>query len=297
MKTHFFFAFVAAVLFQWAGTAKAAPEKPTSPLVFTEKIKFLALHDQLTYPARLVSKTSAALLAETDGVVRRISAPLGRTVRRDETVLTISNTDPIYQYAPMTVRSPVAGVVSSVDVTEGSRVSKGQRLASVTDPTQVKIMIEVAAADLFAIRRDLAGELSVPSQEAPIPVAVLGMSPFVDPATGTATVELSAIAVKGQKKGPELPPGLVGRVSFKVREHQGIQVPETAIVYRGRVPALRIVENGKARYALVTLGPSRRGFVEIEKGIVDGAEIIVRSSSFVAEGEVVKVQTSEEPRP
>lgn len=276
-----------------ASSVIAAPEKPTTPLVFVEKIKAAALHDQLTYPARLVSKTSAALLAETDGVVRKISAPLGSSVKREETVLTIANTDPIYQYAPMVVRSPVAGVVSSVDVTEGSRVAKGQRLASITDPAQVKILVEVAASDLFAITRGLAGELFVNSQSKPIDVAVIGMSPFVDPGTGTATVELSATDSKNKVA---LPPGLVGKVSFKVREHQGLQLPESAVVYRGRLPAVRVVESGKARYAPVVLGPSRQGFVEISQGVTEGAQVILRSSTFVAEGEEVKVQPAEGPK-
>lgn len=274
-------------------SAISAPEKNSAPLVFVEKVKAGPLHDELTYPARLVSKTSAALLAETDGVVRKISAPLGRAVKRDETVLTIANTDPIYQYAPMAVRSPVAGVVSAVDVTEGSRVAKGQRLASVTDPSQVKILIEVAAADLFAITRGLSGELTVNSQQKPVPLVVLGMSPFVDPGTGTATVELAAKEGKTQNV---LPPGLIGKVSFKVREHQGLQVPESAIVYRGRLPALRVVEDGKARYLSVTLGASRQGNVEVATGLKEGANVILRSSTFVAEGEEVKVQPAEGPK-
>ena len=271
----------------------AATEKISAPLVFVEKVKAASLHDELTYPARLVSRTSAALLAETDGVVRKISAPLGRAVKRDETVLTIANTDPIYQYAPMAVRSPVAGVVSAVDVTEGSRVTKGQRLASITDPSQVKILIEVAASDLFAITRGMSGELTVNSQQKPVDLVVLGMSPFVDPGTGTATVELAAKEGKTQNI---LPPGLIGKVSFKVREHKGLQVPESAIVYRGRLPALRVVEEGKARYVPVTLGSARQGNVEIATGLTEGAEVILRSSTFVAEGEEVKVQPAEGPK-
>ncbi len=274
------------------GLALSAPEKPSAPTVFTEKLKATALHERLTYPARLVSKTTAALLAETDGVIKRVSAPLGRAVKQGEAVLTISNTDPIYQYAPMVVRSPVAGVVSQVEVTEGSRVAKGQRLALVTDPKQVKILIEVAAADLFAITHGSKGELNVSSHPTPVPVTVLGVSPFVDSGTGTATIELSA--EPGEKA--TLPPGLIGKVSFKVREHQGVEVPESAIVYRGREPAVRLVENGKAKYVLVTLGPSRQGKVEVTKGVTEGSDVIVRSSGFVGEGEEVKVQAVEAPK-
>lgn len=276
--------------------AAAAPvDKPQAPLVFVLQAKTDDLFDSLTYPARLVPLYTATLLSDADGIVKKISAPLGKSVKRNESIMVLGNIDPIYKFAPLVVRAPVAGVVSSVEVTEGSRVMKGQRLAVITDPSRVKISIEVAAGDLGAISSGLKGDLTIPGQDDDVEVKVLGISPFVDPATGTATVELAPTEPPDKNAPLKLPPGLIGRVSFRVREHKGIQLPEEAIVYRGQSPAVRIVKEGKARYSPVTLGQTRRGQVEVVKGIEPGTEVVVRASTFIADGEAVNVQKAEGP--
>lgn len=266
-------------------------DKEPAPIVFVDKVKTSELFDVLSYPARLIPKTTATLLSEADGIVRKISTPLGTPVKKNETVATIGNTDPVYQYAPMSVRSPVAGVVSSVEITEGSRVTRGQRLLTITDPTKIKIQVEIAAADLPTFKPGLIGKLTVPSQDGESTVKVVGISPFVDPATGTATAEL----LPDGKSKMALPPGLIGRVTFRAHDHSGIQIPESAVIYRGQSTVVRVVEKGKARYVPVTLGATRRGLIEVLKGLGAGTQVIVRASAFIAEGEKVEVQGLEAP--
>lgn len=272
--------------------ALAAPP-PKAPIVFTDTVRSGVLFDVLTYPARLIPTINATLLADVEGIVQKVLTPLGRPVKRGQKLIILANTDPVYDYAPLTVTAPVRGVVSGIEVSEGSRVIKGQKLATITDPTQVKITIEVSVGDLNAITPGLVGDLSVPGPDGSILVKVLGVSPFVDPATGSATAELTVV---NKAKTAPLPPGLVGKVSFKAREHLGIQVPESAITYRGPDAFLRTVEDGKAKFQPVQLGQSRRGQIEVLKGVKEGASIILRANAFVADGESVSVQKPEGPK-
>ncbi len=264
-------------------------EKPKPPTVFVSTASSSVVFDWLAFPARVVPFRNATILADTDGVVKQVLSPLGRSVVKGTPILVIVNIDPVYQYSPLTQIAPLAGVVSSVDVSEGSRVTKGQKLATVTDPASVKILIEVAASDLPSVSRGMVGDLHLSSQEKSQEVRVVGVSPFVDPATGTASAEL-VLAKKGE--AALLAPGIVGRVTFRAREHSGLQVPEDAIVYRGATPHIRVVEGGKARYQPVVLGPVRKGQVEIVKGIQEGTVFIERASAFVTDGEVVTIETS-----
>src|SRR6476620_749929 len=73
------------------------------PVVFVETLKKSELFETLTYPARIVPKVNTTILAELDGVVRRIHAPLGQAVGRKTRLMTVSHTDPVYQYAPVLV--------------------------------------------------------------------------------------------------------------------------------------------------------------------------------------------------
>jgi multidrug efflux pump subunit AcrA (membrane-fusion protein) len=269
----------------------AQVEKPKPPaIVFVNRIKPAELFDSLTYPARVSSQVNTTLLAETEGVVTRILAPLGRKVSRGQKILTITHTDPVYQYAPAAILSPVSGVVSLIDVTEGTQVSKGQKIGAVTDPSRISISIEIPAQDLASVRHDLVGEFRAPGQAEPVPVRIRGISPYVDPATGTAACEIAVDP--GKKPQANLAPGLLGQVTFKVGVHQGISVPEHALVYKGNDPFLRVVEAGKAKKVAVRLGSRRQGLVEVLEGLGAGAVVVERASRFIADGESVTVQES-----
>jgi len=267
-----------------AHTAPEAPPPAKAPIVYAAAAKAAELFDILTYPARISPTVNSTLLSDAEGIVFKIFTPLGRPVKKGQKVLTIKNTDPVYDYAPLAVTAPVSGVVSSIEVTEGSHVAKGQKLATIVDPSKVKILIEISAYDVGTLQTGMTGELSAPSLDAPVPVKILGVSPFVDPATGSASAELKPLAEH------RLPPGIVGRVTFKAREHVGIEIPESAITYRGQDAFVRLVEEGKAKFQKVELGQSRRGMVEVLKGLVEGTTFILRANAFVSDGEAVTVE-------
>src|SRR5579871_1726634 len=133
----FGFVFFLTLIFLSAG--QAADTKQNIPVVLVKQAKASELFDLLSYPARIVPKINATVFAESDGVVSKIATPLGKTVNRHQTMMIITHTDPVYQFAPVTVVAPVSGVISSVDITEGSQVTKGLKLATVTDPDKIQI--------------------------------------------------------------------------------------------------------------------------------------------------------------
>jgi multidrug efflux pump subunit AcrA (membrane-fusion protein) len=279
--------------FTWSIQSFPVPSAPPAkaPIVFTETSKQTEIFDVLTYPARIVPMVNANLLSETDGIVDEIIVALGSKVRRGQKLILLRNTDPIYQYAPSVVESPVSGVVSSIEVTKGSRITRGQKLGTVTDPSKIKVSIEVAASDLDSIQSGLEGALTIPNQETTIPAKVMGVSPFVDPATGTASAEIRLLSVDPSKV--RFSPGLVGKIRFKTRAHRGFQLPDSAITFRGVDPFIRTVKGGKAKYQPVKVGRTRRGQVEILSGLQEGEIVIARTSGYISDGEAVTLETSE----
>jgi multidrug efflux pump subunit AcrA (membrane-fusion protein) len=272
------------------------------PVVFVQEAKLTDLSEVLTYPARVEPKIKASVIAEADGVVTKIIAPLGTTVKARSSLLVIRNTDPVYQYSPMTLQSPVSGVVSRVDVTEGSRVSRGDKLLMVTDPEQARVVVEVTAQDLASIRPGIEAELALPSQPMSdaIKLRVKGLSPFVDPATGTAACELELLKAKGATNRLP-PPGIIGRVTFRVNSRQGFSIPDSALTFRGKDPYVRIVsdsrgqENAKwvAKLVPVVIGRKQAGSVEIVKGLKTGDRIVERANGFVSDGEEVEIKKAD----
>lgn len=274
----------------WAANSAPTPDssKPDNrPLVFVQKAKNTELFDELTYPARVISRVDATLLAEADGVVTKIYLPLGTRVKQGQRVMRLNHTDPVYQYAPQYVVAPVTGVVSGIEVTVGTRVSKGHRLAIVTDPDDLCAKVEVAALDLNKVKSGLKGTLQIAGFPHRYPVQVLGVSPFVDSATGTASSEIQILSSRDQ---PSLRPGLVGQIRFKANVRQGIALPVNSLVYRQKGIFVRTVQKGKAHFTEVEVGNTQRGVVEILKGLHPDDSVIVRESGWVGEGTEVRVE-------
>ncbi|MEQ1877127.1 MAG: efflux RND transporter periplasmic adaptor subunit [Bdellovibrionia bacterium] len=273
-------------LFAILTLAQAAFADPRT--VFVQNMKTKELFDVLNFPGRVESTVNAQIYSESDGVVTKLLRPVGEQVNRGEKILVVKHTDPIYSYAPVALTSPVSGVVSQVKVTVGSRVTKGQHLVAVTDPASVHVVIEVAALDLPVLKKAMDGELKIPGQDAPAKVAIGRLSPFVDPATGTASCEVD---FKNKKDLP--PPGSVGQVSFKVNARSAFVLPEHAVSYRGTESFVNLVQEGKAKRATVKLGRRQRGNIEILAGVKEGDVVVERTSGFLAEGDEVKVEKAE----
>lgn len=296
MRFHQVTAALAALL--WAAAALAATEPSKVPTVVVRKVVAEELYEPLVYPVRVVSQVQARLLSDAEGVVKRIVAPLGRPVRRGQVILEIENTDPVYRYASVRLTAPVAGVVSAIHVTVGSRVSRGEELAALIDPAKLVIRAEVTAADLPWVRAGLPGALTLRGSESAIPVRVSGVSPAVDPATGTAPCEMEVVdrARHGTGSAKAAPAavalGAAGQVRFRANPRQGIAIPEHAVVYRAAETFVRVVREGKARKTPVTLGRAREGRIEVLKGLAPGDQLIERASGFVADGEAVQVEGS-----
>lgn len=280
-----------AIWTTFAGVAAAdtAPEAK-APVVMTETTEVVEIADWVTYPARVTSKVKATVFAPAEGIITKVSAPLGSQVKAGQALMAIKNTDPVYEYVPIAVETPVAGVVSALEVTPGSKVARGQAVATVIDPKQTGLVVEVPAADLTSFVKGLKGHFtfSAAADAKPIETEVSGISPLVDSLTGTATAELTFA-----KSAPVIPPGAIGKVAFAINRRQGIQVPEQAIVYRGKDTLVRVVADGKAKMVPVQVAATRKGLTEITKGLVSGAAVIVRASGFVADGQAVVVQNGE----
>lgn len=270
-------------------TAPAFAKKKKTKSVFVKKVEMSEVFDTYTYPAKVVPKVNALVLSESQGVVKKLHRRIGQRVKAKQRVVTIKHTDPVFKYRPMTLRAPVAGVISRVLVNEGSLVGKGEKLLMITDPDKSKILIEITAKDLGYIKMNMDGHLTIKGIDKKIQVKVLGISPFVDPATGTASAELEV------KDKSSVPLGSLGKVSFKSNIHQGILLPESTLVYQGRKTYLRTInkENIVSKVEITT-GPKRRDSVEILKGIKPGDIVVERSSGFLADG--IKVEVKNLPK-
>lgn len=268
------------------GCSVALAATEVVPIVQIQKVTLTENSETLTYPARVESRVSGTILAEIEGVVREV-ATLGTFVKKGQVLFKIQQLDPVYQYAPAKIVAPVSGVVSQVDVTLGTQVARGQKIATVVDPSQLRVTVEVPGSDLASISADAKVSFSTSVSEATEELVFEGISPLVNPTTGTATANLLF-----KNKSLKLSAGTIGKIQVTLKKNAAIKVPEQAIVYKGSNPYVRVVEaNNIAKYKAVELGVRRAGQVEIKKGLSLNEVLIERASQYVQDNKVVKIET------
>ena len=135
------------------------------------------------------------------------------------------------------VLSPIDGIVAQIYHEEGTFVSKGEKLGLIIDPTRIKIIAEITSNDLKIIKKGEIGEIKIPGTDITSNAKIIGVSPMIDPMTGTATAWLKPM------KKTAFPPGTLGYVTFKTNKHKGILISSDVIVYQGRKTFVRIVDN------------------------------------------------------
>lgn len=245
---------------------------------------------RLLVPAKVEARVASLVTAEAEGFITKIVKPLGSKVRSGEVVLYVENKDPAYTYAKVPVRAPVAGVVSQMMPALMSRVSRGDKLFVVMNPKELKLTAEIPGSDLSAIQPGTTGlfKLNLDDKNGS-PLRVSGISPIVDPRTGTAAAELEFV----KSQATALPAiGMVGHVLFEMSRGKVLLIPENSLGYTDGKPMVKVLStDGSVKQKLVELGEQKESQLVVKSGLNEGEKLIVRSSRNVKDGEAVEVDS------
>lgn len=176
------------------------------------------------------------------------------------------------------VTAPLAGVVTGKTVDLGMTVFPGTPLLTVEE--EGRYLLEVAAPETLAgkVRPGDAVKVSVDGIAAELAGRVAEVVPAVDPASRTFTVKLD-VAARGLRSG------MYGRGSFPVGARPVILVPKGALVERGALTSVWVVEKeSRARMRLVKSGRTFGEKVEVLSGLSDGERIVTRGVEKVVDG-------------
>ena len=187
----------------------------------------------------------------------------------------------------MTLRSPVAGEVTSVTVTPGEYVPPERELFQVADPRTVWAELMIPARDIQRVRVGQTMMLSVQGSDHPHTGRIRFLSPAVDPATGAA----KAIATIDNRDGDlRVGQNVSARVTTPGSDGQRVPVvPRSAIqeVEGCSVVFVRTPRGFVVRP--VTVGTGSDAAVPIISGLRIG-ERIATVNAFVLKAELGKAE-------
>lgn len=135
------------------------------------------------------------------------------------------------------VRAPLGGVVSALTVHQGERVTAGQPLVEVVDPSRIHAAATVPAAALAELHPGQAATLVVEGSTTEWPATVEGVGGTVDSLSNTALVTVRPLRI-----GAALRPGAGATIRIRAAVHRDVLlIPAAALVFVGNRATVFVV--------------------------------------------------------
>ena len=178
----------------------------------------------------------------------------------------------------LTLRSPIAGIVTAKNVVEGARITPADIPFEITDLSRLWVQVDVYESEIGRMKVGMAAELTLETYPGTVfKGRVAFVDPLMDPKTRTARLRLEVPNPAG-----DLKPEMFGEVLLKGVPRKGILVPLDAVLDAG-VSKVAFVALGNGKFAPreVTIGATVAERVEILSGLKPGEQVVVRANFLV----------------
>jgi RND family efflux transporter MFP subunit len=175
----------------------------------------------------------------------------------------------VASYAVIT--APFDGIVTEKLVEPGTMASPGMPLVRIDDMKGFRLEVRLDESRAAFIKTGDKVPVSIEGY-----AGVAALQGTVSEVARAIDSDARAFLVKVDLPDPEgVRSGMYGRVSIPGRPRQAVTVPEAAVVRRGQVASVFVVEQDRARIRLVSTGATRGGATEILAGAGQGDVVVV----------------------
>ncbi len=164
------------------------------------------------------------------------------------------------------VRAPYSGIVTERHVQIGESVRPGQALMSGISLKDLRVSVQVPQSAIAPIRALHAADVLLASDGSQrFAASKVTVFPYADPATHTFTVRLE---LSGGNTG--LFPGMTVKAAFATGEAKRMLVPATAVVQRGELQGIYVIEGPSVVLRQIRSGHRFGDSIEVLAGLVGG---------------------------
>lgn len=184
--------------------------------------------------------------------------------------------------------APFSGVVITRTVEPGNLATPGVPLLTIEQDGLYRLEASVDESKLTSVRVGQAVEavIEAASQDAhrKLNARVSEIVPSVDSASRSYIVKLDLPAT------PQLRTGMFGRAIFPLGVQKVVAVPLAALMERGQLQSVFVVEDGAAHTRLVTTGRRTGNAVEVLSGLNAGDKVVLPLPPGLEDGARVEVR-------
>lgn len=192
-----------------------------------------------------------------------------------------------------TLVSPFDGVVIEKLADVGTLAAPGMPILRVEDRGAFTLDIRLDEARAAGLSLGTVVPVSIDRVDGDVTsvsTKVVELARGIDSGTRTVIVKLGLPADEG------LTSGLFGRAHLPGANKQGLLIPADAVMRRGQLTTVFVIDGDKARLRLVTLGRPTTGdgraTLEAVSGLVEGEKVVVAPPTTLSDGQRVTVGTA-----
>jgi Cu(I)/Ag(I) efflux system membrane fusion protein len=183
--------------------------------------------------------------------------------------------------ARISLRAPIAGVITELSAREGMTVMNGASLFRINGLSTVWVYGELPEAKIAQIKPGLEVKATASALPGiPLQGKVLAVLPEVSAETRTAKARIEL-----QNNRQQLAPGMFVTVRFATEARAVLVIPSEAIITTGTRSVVIVAEEGGRFHPVnVTSGIESNGETEIREGLEEGQQVVV-SAQFLIDSE------------
>lgn len=184
------------------------------------------------------------------------------------------------------VKSPIEGIISAVNIEEGEMASNAAPAMTIIDMDTVYVEINVTENVINDLYLGQEVALELPSAyNNDFTGKIDRLSPAADPRT-----QLYSVRIYIENKEHTIKPGMFAKIKFDndIREDV-IAVESEAVIQEDDKLVVYVVEDNKAVEKEITTGLDTGTYIEVIKGLNKGENIIIKGQNYVEDGSIVKV--------
>ncbi|KXZ40550.1 RND family efflux transporter, MFP subunit [Alkalithermobacter thermoalcaliphilus JW-YL-7 = DSM 7308] len=181
------------------------------------------------------------------------------------------------------IRSPISGVVTSINVNVGEIASSA--VFSVVVMNIDKVYVDVNVSESLVNRLNVGDSVD-------IYIDSVKADPFKAKIKSISISNTMTYPVRIELDNSEnlIKPGMNARVSFVTEKRESVlAVPSSAVVVKNGESVVFIVENDKAIIRPVKIGIDNGEYVEIVEGLVEGESVVVKGQEYLEDKSKVVV--------
>jgi RND family efflux transporter MFP subunit len=176
------------------------------------------------------------------------------------------------------VKAPFAGVVTQKFVEPGNMAAPGTPLLRIEDTRGFNLEVRIDESRIAYVKTGMAVRVS--SDLAPT-----SLRGTVEEIARAADVDARAFLVKIALDGDsEIRSGAFGRAEFNAGTRKGLRLPAHALIKRGQLTSVFVVDSGIARLRLVNVSGD-----EVLAGLSEGERVVIAPPPSLADGRHVTV--------